>query len=144
MSIESSPEVQHYLVLGEYKDSFYVGFRDEETNRFAGVKLGELAALGFHESSLDGVAIDPRDEYRVVAVRFPKKAFGDPKDEDSVRGTFHNEFAINVSEKMGGFVCPRGIETMRESSDKAFTSLVQAKVDQSFRAFQTEAELGEE
>ncbi len=136
---ESTPEMQRYLLLGEREQNLYLGFRDAVTHRFSGMKLEELGAFGMTPDLINGVAVDPRDEYQVAAVRIPKKTFEGSTDLDGARGFFEHAFAVDIAGRMGGFVCERGIEPITEKADNVFVSWLEAKVDASQRTLENGA-----
>lgn len=136
---ESTPEISPCIALGESEDSFFVGFRDQVTKRFSGLELTELEPLGIGSDTVDGVFVNPRDEYKVAAVRISKKVFSRSSDLDGARGGFQHEFAVDLAEKLGGIIWDHGIESFPEGTDAKFVSYLQAKVDASQRTLENGA-----
>ena len=134
---ESAPETQRYLLLGEREENLYLGFRDNVTHKFSGMKLAEVASFGMTPDVINGVAVDPRDDYLVAAVRIPKKIFEGSNDLEGARGFFEHNFAVDIAGRLGGFVCPRAIEPITESADNVFISWLKAKVDESQRILES-------
>lgn len=121
---EQSPEAGNCLVLGKTKDNFYVGFRSTKTKKLVGQTLADLVELGLTADNMNGVLLDSNKN--VTVVRLSRSEFETGSDDVTPTQQFEHSFAVDIAQKIGGFVASKGVEPVNESIDQKFESILAA------------------